>query len=133
MVKFKIKIFRYFNRNNWKTLNIFSVAARRRCSLKEIEMEKAEDEEELKEDIVKDGFNPDGTNPNLLGVTGGSQTVASKSLLGVNVAVNPTARFRQKSSSEKEKVNANSRSSSSRSSSAESLKVRQTYANLFRC
>jgi len=80
------------------------VAARRRCSLKEIEMEKAEDEEELKEDIVKDGFNPDGTNPNLLGVTGGSQTVASKSLLGVNVAVNPTARFRQKSSSEKEKI-----------------------------
>ena len=49
-----------------------------------------------------DGF--DVTSSKLIPPNEGSQVVNSKSLLGVNVAVNPTSRFRGKSAADRDAV-----------------------------
>jgi len=79
----------------------FTVAMRRRCSFGEIKVEEPK-EVEKSDESGKDGFEVAGSK--LLPNPNGSQTVASKSLLGVNVAVNPNSRYRSRSSSEKEKA-----------------------------
>ena len=77
----------------------FSVAVRRRCSFGEITVEPPSDT------IVdkKDGFEMnDGST--LMAPNGGSQVVASKSLLGVNVALHPNSRYRGKSKNDLDMV-----------------------------
>ncbi|CAG5077810.1 Oidioi.mRNA.OKI2018_I69.PAR.g8817.t1.cds [Oikopleura dioica] len=77
-----------------------AVAVRRRCSLKEMVVEEVEPVAARKSSMMaeKDGF--EMTNSVMLNAPDGSQIVNSKSFLGVNVAVNPNARFRGKTKEE---------------------------------
>ncbi|CBY10842.1 unnamed protein product [Oikopleura dioica] len=78
-----------------------AVAVRRRCSLKEMVVEEVEQVGAPRKSSImqeKDGF--EMTNSVMLAAPEGSQIVNSKSFLGVNVAVNPNARFRGKTKEE---------------------------------
>jgi len=81
------------------------VAVRRRCSLKEMVVEEVEQVGAPRKSSImqeKDGF--EMTNSVMLAAPEGSQIVNSKSFLGVNVAVNPNARFRGKTKEETDLV-----------------------------
>ena len=82
------------------------MAVRRRCSLKEMVVEEVEQVGAPRKSSImqneKDGF--EMTNSVMLAAPEGSQIVNSKSFLGVNVAVNPNARFRGKTKEENDLV-----------------------------
>lgn len=75
-----------------------AVAVRRRCSFGEIKA--VEETPKTSKVVEQTGF--EETEDHLKAPYGGSQIVASKSLLGVNIAVNPNSRFRSRSGHEKE-------------------------------
>lgn len=82
------------------------VAARRRCSLSEIV-----EEEEERRVTGGDGFDPTKSAQNMNGVTGsrnvtGSQVVASRSVLGINIATDPRRRSKSRTIEDQEKANA---------------------------
>ena len=79
---------------------------RRRCSFGEIKIEEPSQKTSIVQETKTDGF--DVTGSKLMPPNEGSQVVNSKSLLGVNVAVNPTSRFRGKSAADRDAVSLNS-------------------------
>lgn len=81
-----------------------AVAVRRRCSFGEIKIEEPSQKTSIVQETKTDGF--DVTGSKLMPPNEGSQVVNSKSLLGVNVAVNPTSRFRGKSAADRDAANA---------------------------
>jgi len=82
------------------------VAVRRRCSFGEI----VEEEDEEKR-ATTDGFDPTKSNQNIQNGTSsrnitGSQVVASRSVLGINIATDPRRRSKSRTLEEQEKANA---------------------------
>ena len=80
------------------------VAVRRRCSFGEI----VEEEDEEKR-ATTDGFDPTKSNQNIQNGTSsrnitGSQVVASRSVLGINIATDPRRRSKSRTLEEQEKV-----------------------------
>ena len=80
------------------------VAVRRRCSFSEI----IEEEDEEKR-ATTDGFDPTKSNQNIQNGTSsrnitGSQVVASRSVLGINIATDPRRRSKSRTLEEQEKV-----------------------------
>lgn len=85
------------------------VAVRRRCSFGEI----VEEEDEEKR-ATTDGFDPTKSNQNIQNGTSsrnitGSQVVASRSVLGINIATDPRRRSKSRTLEEQEKVKNNTR------------------------
>lgn len=78
-----------------------TVAVRRRCSFGEITVDSPVEGSIVIEE-KKDGF--EMGDASLLPQNGSSQPIASKSLLGVNVAVNPNSRYRGKTGKNRELV-----------------------------
>ena len=80
------------------------VAVRRRCSFGEI-VEEDDDEKR----VTTDGFDPTKSNTNIQNGTSsrnitGSQVVASRSVLGINIATDPRRRSKSRTLEEQEKV-----------------------------
>ena len=80
------------------------VAIRRRCSFGEI-VEEIDEEKR----VTSDGFDPTKSSTNIQNGTSsrnitGSQVVASRSVLGINIATDPRRRSKSRTLEEQEKV-----------------------------